>query len=179
MMVCKLHPERELLPFPFLLAHMWPCEHCSQKYYYSVLRCSNTNTHTVLPTLSWVVFHSNKHLGKQKHAACRKKKPFTWGCPCLPVGQTLDVFSAVASLQAISPFFSPAWHCSLLDAPLVSHCLPQPGEITAEFLLPYRLSGHHISAWQLTGSRYHQPPVHVLFCFLQQRSKCRSLCPEG
>lgn len=52
MMVCKLHPERELLPFPFLLAHMWPCEHCSQKYY-SLLCCSHTDTHTVLLTLSW------------------------------------------------------------------------------------------------------------------------------
>lgn len=70
---------------------MWPCEPCSQKYY-SLLPRSHADTHIsfswLCPDCSWTVFHSNKHLRKQKHAACRKKKPFTSGCPHLSLRGT-------------------------------------------------------------------------------------------
>lgn len=84
----------------------------------------------------------------------------------LSVGQTLTVFSAVAPLQAFQLLFGPASHCSLLDALPVSHCFLQPGVVTAQFLLPYGLSGHRISASQFNVPCHHRPLVHVLCCFL-------------
>lgn len=48
----------------------------------------HTSFSWLCPDHSWIVFHSNKHLGTQKHAACRKKNPFTSGCPCISLHRT-------------------------------------------------------------------------------------------
>lgn len=57
------------------------------------------------PDHSWMVFHSNKHPGKQKHAACRKKKPFTLGCPRVSVCRTN---THCVFCRGLSPSFPPS-----------------------------------------------------------------------
>lgn len=132
---------------------------------------AHTQTYTLLswpcPDCSWTVFHSNKHLGKQKHTSCRKKKPFTWECAhlSLSLGQTFTVFSTVVSLQAFHPFPIPGSHCSLADALSEPHCPPKTGVVTAEFLLSYRISGHHIFALVFNVSFDHWPFGLCCFAF--------------
>lgn len=84
----------------------------------------------------------------------------------LSAGQTFTVFSTVASLQAFCPFSSPGSHCSLADALFEPHCPPKTGVLTAEFLLSYRILGHHIFALEFNALFDHWPLGPLLFCFL-------------
>lgn len=69
-----------------------------------------THRHTHCPPdCFWTVFHSNKHPGKQKHASCRKKKPFTSGCSHFSLSRTN---TRCVFYCGLSPSFLP---------------LPQPG----------------------------------------------------
>lgn len=148
---------------------MWPCEHCSQKYY-SLLPPSHTDTHTILLTVltipEWFSIQTSIQANKNMPPV-GKRSPLPWGVHVsLSVGQTLTVFSAEASLQAFHPLLSPASHCSLSDALPESHCFLQPGVITSKFLLPYGFSGHHIYVSQFNILCHRQPLIHVLFCFV-------------
>lgn len=115
MMVCKLHPERELLPFQLLLDHMWPREHFSQKCF-SLLSL----THIFLLTLYGFFLNGFpfKQISRQAKTCClcEKEALYLQMPTSLSVVQTFIIFSSMAFLQTFRPLPSSASHPSLSDA---------------------------------------------------------------